>query len=95
MALGRAEGCYLLEKYYSTVEYTDRYGKVNRQFELYCESGKKPTIGDFLEAFRKAGLEMDITDFREMIFRPKHPATSEVISIRVMRTFRCYEYNMA
>ncbi|GGF90347.1 hypothetical protein [Paenibacillus abyssi] len=80
------------ERYYSTVEYTDRYGKANKGFEIYSELGKKPTIGDYVDAFKQSGFDVDITDFLNMTFKPKDPANSSFISLRVLRTFKDYTY---
>jgi hypothetical protein len=85
----------LKQRYYTTVEFIDRYGKANRELSVYCDLGQKPTIGDFLEAFRCAGMEMDITDFARMIFKPKDPARSPIISLRVIRTYQDYLHKPA
>jgi hypothetical protein len=78
------------ERYHSTVEYTDRFGTVNREFTIYTEIGKEPTIGDFTEAFRKSGFDVEINDFISMTFRTKDPDDTHVVSLKVMKTFRDY-----
>ncbi|MBD2847745.1 hypothetical protein IDH44_21340 [Paenibacillus sp. IB182496] len=78
------------ERYYSTVEYTDRFGKANRRFEIYADEGAKPTIGDYVDAFARSGMDVQITDFLDMIFKPTDPAISPLISLRVIRTLKDY-----
>jgi hypothetical protein len=80
------------ERYFSTVEYTDRFGKVNKQFMIFSDKGKMPTIGDFVESFRHSGFEVEIKDFVTMTFKPKDPTTTNIISLRVIRTIRDYSY---
>ena len=43
------------ERYYSTIEFVDRYGKANKEVTVYTDLGKRPTVGDFIEAFRSNG----------------------------------------
>ncbi|CAM4325374.1 hypothetical protein [Paenibacillus tarimensis] len=81
------------ERFYTTVEYTDRYGRTIKEFTVYAESGKKPTIGDFTEAFHKAGLDVDISDFISMTFKPRQPQNTPLKSLRVIRTLHDYTYN--
>jgi hypothetical protein len=57
-----------------------------RDITLECEPGKKPTVGDFIEAFKREGLELQITDFTNMTFKPVDPTSSPVISLRIVRT---------
>jgi hypothetical protein len=78
------------ERYHSTVEYTDRLGTVNREFTIYSKIGKEPTIGDFTEAFRKSGFDVEINDFITMTFRPKDPNDNQLVSLKVLKTFRDY-----
>ncbi|MEF3302878.1 hypothetical protein [Paenibacillus sp. GYB003] len=82
----------LKERYYSTVEYVDRYGKTNKEMHIYCEVGKKPTVGDFIEAFQKAGLDVELKDFIDLTFKPKHPPSTSVISVRVLRTVKDHSF---
>ncbi|UJF35007.1 hypothetical protein [Paenibacillus hexagrammi] len=82
----------LKDRYYSTVEYTDRFGANNREFLIYCPKGQKPTIGDFLEAFQEAGYDMEIKDYVTMTFKPKDTTTTNLISLRIIRTIRDYSY---
>ncbi|TNJ62726.1 hypothetical protein FE784_29225 [Paenibacillus hemerocallicola] len=82
----------LKERYYSTVEYADRYGKTNKELHLYCEIGKKPTIGDFIEAFQKIGLDLELNDFVNLTFKPRRPLASTVISVKVLRTIKDHTY---
>jgi hypothetical protein len=82
-----------VERYFSTVEFTDRYGTVNKEFHIYSEHGKQPTIGDFTIAFKKSGFEVEIKDFINMTFKPKDPSTANVISLKVIRTFRDFTYS--
>jgi hypothetical protein len=74
--------------YYSNVEYVDRFGKSNREFQVYCDPDRKPNIGDFLETFKKAGYDMELTDFSNLTFKPKDPVTTPVISLRIIRTYQ-------
>lgn len=80
------------ERYFSTVEYVDRYGKANRQYPVYGKAGTKLTIGDFIQAFRESGLEVEIVDFGTMTFKPTNAAQSSLISLRVIRTLKDYTY---
>lgn len=57
-----------------------------RDITLECEPGKKPTIGDFIDAFKREGLDLVITDLPNMTFKPVDPVTSPVISLRIVRT---------
>jgi hypothetical protein len=57
-----------------------------RDITLECEPGKRPTIGDFLDAFKREGLELQLTDFTSMTFKPVDPVASPVISLRIVRT---------
>lgn len=82
----------LKERYYSTVEYADRYGKANKELHIYCELGKKPTVGDFIEAFRKIGLDMELSDFVNLIFKPRRPHASPIISVKVLRTAKDHTF---
>jgi hypothetical protein len=78
----------LKERYFSTVEYTDRYGKTMKELVVFSEIGKKPTIGDFIQAFKESGIDVELYDFINMIFKPSGPDQSPIISIRVVRTMR-------
>ncbi|MCD1258428.1 hypothetical protein B5M42_006185 [Paenibacillus athensensis] len=81
------------DRYFSTVETTDRFGTKNREFLIYSDKGKKPTIGDFVDAFMQTGLDVEIKDFVSMMFKPKDPTTTPIISLRVIRTIRDYSYS--
>ncbi|PZD95804.1 hypothetical protein DNH61_10135 [Paenibacillus sambharensis] len=81
------------ERYYTTVEHIDRYGRTIKEFTVYAELGKKPTIGDFTEAFRKAGLDVDISDFISMTFKPRKPENTPLKSLRIIRTLHDHTYN--
>jgi hypothetical protein len=83
----------LKEKYYSTIEYIDRYGKANKELIVYSELGKKPTIGDFIQSLNELGLYMEIKDFINLIFKPIDPANSSVVSIRIIRTIKDHTYS--
>ncbi|MDF2723812.1 MAG: hypothetical protein K0Q59_3487 [Paenibacillus sp.] len=82
----------LMERYYSTAEYTDRHGKTNKEMHIYCELGKKPTIGNFIETFHRMGIEVELSDFINLIFKPKSPFTTSVTSIRILRTVKDHTY---
>ncbi|PYI52985.1 hypothetical protein [Paenibacillus flagellatus] len=82
----------LKERYYSTVEFMDRFGKANREMAIYCEVGKKPTIGDFIEAFKKSGLDMELSDFANLTFKPRRPSEAPVLSLRVIRTMKDHTF---
>jgi ribosomal protein S12 methylthiotransferase accessory factor YcaO len=73
-------------RYQAVLEQVDRYGRKMRDITLECQPGKKPTIADFVEAFRREGLELELTDFPSMTFKPVDPVNSPVISLRVVRT---------
>ena len=81
------------ERYASTVEYVDRYGKAIKELMVYTEFGKKPTIGDFIEAFKNQGLEVELRDFTNMIFKPIDPVSTPVISLRIIRTLKDFTYS--
>ncbi|HUC90485.1 MAG TPA: hypothetical protein VMS09_00490 [Paenibacillus sp.] len=72
--------------YQSVVEYIDKYGQSNKEIRITCEPGKRPTIGDFIGAFRQWGLEMELSDLTTMTFKPKNPMSTTVISLRIIRT---------
>ena len=76
----------VVTRYQAVLEQVDRFGRKMRDITLECEPGKKPTIGDFVEAFRREGMELEITDFPSMTFKPVDPIQSSVISLRVVRT---------
>lgn len=76
----------VVTRYQAVLEEWDRYGRKMRDITLECEVGKRPTIGDFIEAFRREGLELQITDFASMTFKPVDPVTSPIISLRIVRT---------
>jgi hypothetical protein len=80
------------ERYFSTVEYLDRFGRANRQLEVFSNKGKMPNIGDLIEAFSQVGLDVEIKDFITMTFKPKDPTKTHVISLKVIRTIRDYSY---
>ncbi|TYP79467.1 hypothetical protein [Paenibacillus methanolicus] len=80
------------ERFYATVECAERYGTANKQFELYCEFGKMPSIGDYVEAFRRKGHELEITDFITMTFKPVNPSQSPVIAYRVIRALKDHSF---
>ncbi|RKN82124.1 hypothetical protein [Paenibacillus ginsengarvi] len=82
----------LKERYYSTVEYVDRYGKKSKEMHIYCELGKKPTIGDFIEAFKQEGLDVEISDFINLTFKPKNPQTAPIIMVKVLRTTKDHTF---
>lgn len=82
----------LKERYYSTVEYFDRFGKVSKQIDIYCELGKKPTVGDFVEAFKNSGHEVELTDFLNLTFKPRQPLATSVTSIKVVRTIKDHTF---
>lgn len=73
-------------RYQAVVEQWDRYGRKLRDVVLECESGKRPTIGDYIEVFKREGLELQITDLTNMTFKPVDPTMSPIISLRVVRT---------
>ena len=52
------------------------------------QPGKKPTIGDYIAAFRESGLEVDITDFSRLVFKPKLHVRTTVVSLKVVRTYQ-------
>lgn len=76
----------VVTRYQAVLEQCDRYGRKLRDIMLECEPGKQPTIGDFIAAFRREGLEMELYDFPNMTFKPVDPAASPVISLRIVRT---------
>ena len=81
------------ERYYSTIEFVDRYGKANKEVAVYTELGKRPTVGDFIEAFRSNGLDVELKDFVSMVFKPVNPSTSPIISLRIIRTLKDHTYS--
>lgn len=81
------------DRYVSTIEYTDRYGRANKELLVYTKFGKKPTIGDFIETFKENGLEVELKDFINMIFRPIDPTKTPVISLRIIRTLKDFTYS--
>jgi hypothetical protein len=82
----------LKERYYSTLEYADRYGKAIKELHIYCEIGKKPTVGDFIEAFQKIGLDLELNDFVNLTFKPKRPHATSLISVKVIRTVKDHTF---
>lgn len=82
----------LKERYYSTVEYTDRFGKTNKEMHIYCDLGNKPTIGDFIDAFREQGIDVELSDFINLIFKPKKTLASTIISVKIMRTVKDHTF---
>jgi hypothetical protein len=83
------------ERFISTVEFIDRYGRANKEVKVYTNYGKKPTIGDFINAFKDQGLEVELKDITNtnMIFRPIDPVTTPVISLRIIRTLKDFTYS--
>ena len=81
------------ERYASTVEYVDRYGKANKEVMVYSEFGKRPTIGDLIDAFKEIGLDVELKDFINMIFKPVDPVSTHVISLRIIRTLKDFTYS--
>lgn len=73
-------------RYQAIYEIWDRYGRQTKELLIECEHGKRPTIGDYMEAFKREGLDMTITDFTSMSFKPKDPAATPVSSVRIIRT---------
>ena len=73
-------------RYQAIVEQWDRYGKQMKELTIECDLGKRPTIGDYMEAFKKEGFDVTITDFTNMTFKPKDPASTPVTSLRIVRT---------
>ena len=76
----------VVTRYQAVLEQWDRYGRKVRDITLECDSNRGPTVGDFIEAFRREGLDVQITDFVDMTFKPVDPASSPVISLRIVRT---------
>jgi len=83
---GPGEWAVVSTRYQAILEQWDRYGRKMRDIMLECEPGKRPTIGDFIEAFRREGLEVQLTDFTSMTFKPVDPVASPIISLRIVRT---------
>jgi len=74
--------------YHAVVEFTERTGVTNKEIKITCEPGKKPTIGDYIAAFKESGLEVDITDFSRLVFKPKLHAQTPVVSLKIVRTYQ-------
>lgn len=75
--------------YQSDVELVYRRGETRLvECQITCETGKRPTIGDFSDKFKEYGIETRLYDLYSMTFKPVDPLTTEIISIRVIRTFQ-------
>ena len=81
------------ERYISTIEFVDVYGKANKELFVECEYGFRPRVGDFVHAFKQEkGLEVELKDFINMTFVPIDRTKTSVISMRVIRTLKDFTY---
>ncbi|WP_166240176.1 hypothetical protein [Paenibacillus turpanensis] len=77
------------DKFFITVEVQEKYRKLMKEFELYTDYGKSPSIGDYVRVLGDAGYKVDIKDFGSMIFKPVSPNDKpELISLRVIRALK-------
>ncbi|MFB5269433.1 hypothetical protein ACE41H_21990 [Paenibacillus enshidis] len=75
--------------YQSDVEFVYKSREIKlEECRITCETGTRPTIGDFSDKFKEYGVEVRLYDLYSMTFKPVDPLNTDIISIRVIRTFQ-------
>ncbi|MDB5055362.1 MAG: hypothetical protein JWM44_3412 [Bacilli bacterium] len=80
------------DKFISLVEYINRVKSSNKELMVYCEAGKNPCIGDFVDAFKEQDLDMELKDFISMTFTAKNLFSTDIISARIIKTSKDFTY---
>lgn len=73
-------------RYQAIYELWDRNGRQTKDLVMECDAGRQPTVGDYLEALKREGLDLMLTDYTNMTFRPEEPSAAPVTSVRILRT---------
>jgi len=78
------------DKFISVIETTtDNNAKISKEMKVYCDIGKTPSVGNFVEAIlNELGIEVEINNFITMTFVPVDRFSTEINSIRIVRTYR-------
>jgi hypothetical protein len=82
----------MTERYLINIEYSTRLGKYNKELALICAKSTRPNIGDFTQAFKEQGIDVELKDIQNMIFQPINPNETDITSLKVISTYKDFNY---
>jgi hypothetical protein len=81
-------------KYIASIEHVDGTVKTIKEISLFCDPSTTPNVGDFIQAFKEQGMDMELKDYINMVFIPVNRASNDHVSIRIIRTFKDLTYHV-
>ncbi|NHN32152.1 hypothetical protein [Paenibacillus agricola] len=83
----------MTDRYLINIEYSTRQGKYNKELAVICAKATRPNIGDFTQAFKEQGIEVELKDIQNMIFQPIDQDSTDVTSLKVISTYKDFNYS--
>jgi hypothetical protein len=83
----------MTDRYLINIEYSTRLGKYNKELAVICAKSSRPNIGDFTQAFKEQGIDVELKDIQNMIFQPIDQNSTDITALKVISTYKDLNYS--